>query len=456
MLALTFTLGTVGTALAAEDASPPGLHVSTTEVLAGAKAEVSGFRFPPGQRVTLTLEHAREGAQPVVVQGNGRFKSKVQIPHDAKVGVLQLTAKADGAEVARTDLMVSKVVPVSGADRFTVTQGKLPPGPYLAAISADGKAVFVTRSVFKKAPESGIAEAGILKVDTETLKVLDSTTPPVSPARDDGKKKPAAQSVYAAFGMAADSSNQTLWVTNVLNDTVAAYRQGDLSLLKQFEPGVVAHPHFAQVDAAHHKVYVSSVGDKNVAVIDTQTLKPLKSINIDAGEGDKKFVPLGLALDSQTGTLYVSSMEAPAIAAIDSASGKVKKVFTPLPQAREFQGLAWDAANRLLLVASRGNDNLLVVDPETGKLVHDVYVGAQPLTVAWEPVSGWAFTANRGAGTVTVVEPKSGKLLANLAVGSFPNHVVADGKGNVYVINKSKGPDDLKGDLITRITPKVR
>jgi len=93
-------------------------------------------------------------------------------------------------------------------------------------------------------------------------------------------------------------------------------------------------------------------------------------------------------------TLYVSSMEAPAIAAIDSASGKVKKVFAPLPRAREFQGLAWDATNRLLLVASRGNDNLLVVDPETGKLVHDVYVGAQPLTVAWEPVSGWAFTAN--------------------------------------------------------------
>lgn len=77
-------------------------------------------------------------------------------------------------------------------------------------------------------------------------------------------------------------------------------------------------------------------------------------------------------------------MEAPAIAAIDSASGKVKKVFAPLPRAREFQGLAWDATNKLLLV----------VDPETGKLVHDVYVGAQPLTVAWEPVSGWAFTAN--------------------------------------------------------------
>jgi len=47
-----------------------------------------------------------------------------------------------------------------------------------------------------------------------------------------------------------------------------------------------------------------------------------------------------------------------------------------------------------------------------------------------------------------------GKIVANLPAGTFPNHVLADGRGDVLVINKSKGADDPEGDRISRIVPK--
>lgn len=450
---LALTLCSAGPALAAEGQEEPGVWVPSGQILAGEKTKISGFRFHPGQEVTLLLDGSRLNAQPFVVDDDGGFKGKITIPGDTDVGLLHITAKADGDEVAEFDLMVSTVVPLSGADRFSVTQNKLPAGLYQAAQGADGKAIFATRSVFKQAPESGLAQAGILKIDAQTLEVLDSTTPPASPARSDDKDSPFPPPVHAAFGMAADSANQTIWVTNSLNNTVAVYRQHDLSLLKQFKAGTVAHPHSVVVDTQHGKAYVSAVGENHVAVIDTQTLQHLKNIEITIN-GDKKFVPVGLALDGASGTLYVSSMDTPAIAVIDTNTDALEKVI-PLEQARGIRGLAWDADNKLLLAASYGNDSLLVVNPETGELVHDVYVGARPLAVAWDAVSGLAFVANRGAGTVAVVDPESGELVANLAIGSLPNHVIADGVGNIYVVNKSNGPDDPKGDLITRITPKA-
>ena len=106
-------------------------------------------------------------------------------------------------------------------------------------------------------------------------------------------------------------------------------------------------------------------------------------------------------------------------------------------------------------MASQASDNLLIVSEETGEVLHDVTVGAGALSVAFEPVSRRAFVANRGAGTITVVNT-DGEIVANLEAGSYPNHVRADGKGNVWAVNKSQGQDDPNGDRIWRITAVAR
>jgi DNA-binding beta-propeller fold protein YncE len=82
-----------------------------------------------------------------------------------------------------------------------------------------------------------------------------------------------------------------------------------------------------------------------------------------------------------------------------------------------------------------------------------VPVGAGALNVAFDPVSGLAYVANRGAGTVTAVDG-NGRIVANLEGGSFPNYTLADGRGNVYLINKAKGQNDPTGDRISQILRK--
>lgn len=447
LLALSLGWGGSGALAQGQSDAAPTVMSRAPQILAGDSTGVMGRDFKPGSKITLTADGVALNAQPFVADEQGRFRGEIKIPAQAARGPLAVAVAADGAAVADLELKISEKLPLAGADGYMLEQNKLQSGLYQAAL---GEGVVYVTSAFGPP-----GQAGLLKVDARTLKITDSAAPPASKAwgqeRKEGERTPPP--VYSIFGAATDPVAHTIWVSNTVNDTAAVYRQGDLSLLRQFEDGVVPHARAVEVDGERGKAYVAAYGTGQVAVFDTRTLQHLKDIEIKATQDGQEFGAIGLALDAASGALYVASMKSPEVARISTTDDSVQAVWTL--EVGSLRDLAWDARGGHVLAADYGGDSLLVIDPATGQVVHRVGVGASPLAVTWEPVSGHAFVANRGAGTVTVVDPATGKLVANLAVGSFPNHLVADDQGNVYVVNKSQGPDDAKGDLITRIRPKA-
>jgi DNA-binding beta-propeller fold protein YncE len=340
-------------------------------------------------------------------------------------------------------LRVSPNLPLSGQQAFQQSSGKLVQGLYQSAYSAGSNALFVTSAVGRPP----VTQSQLLKVDPKTLKVVKAITPAQVPDAKGG-------SVFAVYGVGVDDANGNVWVSNTRQDTVAVYRQSDLSLVHQFPVGAVPHARDVVVDAKRGKVFASAAGEDHLSVFDARTFKALEPITLASGVDDEKFVPMSLVLDEASGKLFTVSIGTPEAAVIDVASGKVEKVID-LGNSISASGVAFDAKRNRLFVASQGTDNLLIVDVASGKVLHDVPVGAGALNVAFEPVSGLAYVTNRGAGTVTVVDG-DGKVVGNLDGGTFPNHVREDGKGNVFAVNKSRGADDPKGDRITRITPARR
>ena len=448
LLALSLGWGAQGAWAQGQRDGAPAVMSRAAQVLAGEKTQVMGRNFKPGSKITLTADGAPLNEQPFVADEKGHFRGDIQGPDGAAKGSLAVAVSADGAEAAELQLKISEKLPLSGVDQYTLVQNKLQPGLYQVALGADGGAAYVT-SAFGP-PE----QAGLLKVDARTLDIADGTTPPASDTwgqeRKEGERTPPP--VYSIFGAAADPVGHTIWVSNTVNDTAAVYRQGDLSLLRQFDAGVVPHARAVEVDGERGKAYVAAFGTGQIAVFDTRTLQHVKDIAIESRQDGQEFGAIGLALDAAAGTLYVASMKSPEVASISTSDDTVQAVW-PL-EVGSLRDLAWDAKAGRLLAADYGGDSLVVVDPANGKVVQQIDVGASPLAVAWEPVSGHAFVANRGAGTVAVVDAGAGKRVANLAIGSFHNHLVADGKGSVYVVNKSQGPDDARGDLIPRIAQK--
>lgn len=442
-LAAAILLAASATAQPVFDAPANGfkgkLTARSENPVAGGSAEIIGSGFVPGQQVELLRGQAVLTGSPLIVDDNGQFKTELAIPADAVPGQHPLVARASGpAAAAVTTLRVSPKLALSGQERFSTASNKLVQGLYQSAYSAASNAVFVTSAVGRPP----VTQSQLLKVDPTTLEVLKAITPATVPG---GK----GDSVYAVYGVGVDDANGNVWVTNTRQNTVAVYRQSDLSLVRQFDVGAVPHARDVVVDGAHGKVFASATGEDHLSVFDARTLQPLESITLASGVDDEKFVPMSLVLDEPSGKLFTVSIGTPEAAVIDVASGKVDKVIA-LGNATSASGVAYDAKRNRLFVASQGSDNLLIVDVASGTVLHDVAVGAGALNVAFDPLAGLAYVSNRGAGTVTVVDA-DGTVVGNLEGGTFPNHVRADGKGNVFAVNKSKGAEDPKGDRITRI-----
>lgn len=445
-LALSAVAGVAGAQVFSkpDDSFNGRVRAMSQVVLPGTEVEFGGMNFKPGQQVTLLRGETALNDQPLVADGEGRFTTTVQIPVDAQTGrhpVVVRVANPDAAAVF--DLKISKEIPLSGQEAFDVASNQLARGLYQVAWSDAANALFVTSAVGRPP----VTTSELLKLDPQTLEITARAAPPAAAGRDDGH-------LVAVYGVGVDDANGNVWVTNTRDNTVAVYRQSDLSLVRQFDPGSVPHARDVIVDQRNGRAWASPVGAGVLIPFDSKRLEPLEPVEIRSGVRGESFSAMSLALDPDAGKLYTVSMSTNEAAVIDSATGTVDKVF-PLPGANGASGVAVDAANGRLYVASQGSDNLLIVDIASGEVLHDVYVGAGTLNVAFNPSSGLAYVLNRGADTITVVDG-SGTIVANLDGGSAPNHAAIDGDGNVYAVNKARGADDPQGDHIRRISPKSR
>lgn len=413
-------------------------------VYQGGKAVISGEEMIPGQTVTLMRGKTVLNAEPITVDDKGAFSFAMDIDPEAETGLQPIVVIAENPAAAEVvELKISPEIPVSGADKFDIASEGVTRGLYQVIANETGDALFVTSAVGRPP----VRESKLVRINPQTLAVEAETTPEAAPANPDGRET----GLFALYGVAVDNANGNVWVSNTRQDTVAVYKQSDLSLIKQFEPGAVPHARDVVVDETNGRAYASATGTPTIQVFDLATLEQLDPITIQSGIRREEFSAMALDLDEAGGKLVTVSLSTPEAALVNLASGEVKVI--ALPGVKAASGVAYDPQDGLIFVASQATDNLLIVKAETGEVLHDVPVGAGALNVTFDPVSRNAFVANRGSGTITVVDTQ-GQIVANLDAGSYPNQLRADGKGNVWAVNKSRGENDEAGDRIWRITPK--
>jgi hypothetical protein len=418
-----------------------------TPIKAGSTVTVTGRGFQPGQQVTLMIGTTPLGT-PLTANAEGAITGSVTVPTTAISGnhpIVAVTSAPYNAIVA--DLKVSPDVPLSGQDRFAITSGVAARGIYQTAYSPKTEAIFVTTSVGRPP----VSQSELVKMDPDTLAVEARITPAAAPAPATRPGQPAREGgVFAVYGVGVDDAADTVWVTNTRQNTVAVYKQADLSLVKQFPPETVAHPRDVRVHAG--KAYVAATNEPYVAVIDTATMQPLAPIQIQSGKRGQTFGGASLSLDAANNRLYVVSLASAEVAVIDTTTGTVGKVF-PLPGAEGAIGVSHDPATGRIYVAAQGTDNLIVLDGESGAVIADTPIGAGALNVVFDPATKQAYVTSRGAGTVTVTDA-DGTIVANLGPAPMANHVALGEPGVVYAAVKSGQAAGEEGDTVMRITAK--
>lgn len=416
-------------------------------ITAGSKAVVTGNGLLPGQLITLQRgATVLSGDAPITVDAEGKFRVEIEVDAAAATGLQPLVVIAENPAAATVvDLKISPVLPISGADRVTATAVATPASPYQLAYSKASNAIFVTAAIGRPP----VKESTLTKVDATSLETLASITPAAAPARGDGSDG----GVYAVYGIAVDDANGNLWVTNTRQNTVSVYKQSDLSLVKQFEPGAANHAFSIEVDEAAGRAFVSLGRGTAVEVFDTKTLEHVASVELQSGLRGQTFGAQDIDLDPASGKVFAVSLSSPEVAIIDTRTLETRVV--NVPGVKSASSVAYDAADDLLFVVAQATDNVVIAKASDGTVLHDVETGAGALYVTFEPKSRLAFVTNRVAGTVTAVSP-AGEVVANLAVGALPNEIKADGQGNVWLVNKSAGENDPNGNRLHKLTPVAK
>ena len=416
-------------------------------VLAGGEVVATGRGFRPGQSVILMYGQTALSTGPVVANAEGGFEARLTIPANATAGNHPIVAVSQAPyNAVLANLKISPTVPLSGEAAYRVASVQPTRGLYQTAYSAKRNAVFATSAVGRPP----VLQSELLRLNADTLAVEARVTPADAPDRPGRDGQVQDGGVFAVYGVGVDDAHDTVWVTNSRQNTVAVYRQSNLSLVRQFEPGTVNHARDVVIDEQDGKAYASATFQPEIVVFDTAALSVSKRIKIDSTVRGETFSAASVSYDRAADRLYVASNSTNEIAVINTRTDEVEHVY-PVPGARGVIGVAHDAQTNRIFVAAQGTDNLIVLNGADGSVIADTPVGAGALNVVFEPKSRRAFVSTFGAGTVTVTDV-DGRIVANLPAPPVANHVSTDGRGNIYAAVKSGWSSD-GNDSVLRIRP---
>ena len=192
----------------------------------------------------------------------------------------------------------------------------------------------------------------------------------------------AAQTVYVANGK--DSTISVIdTISRAVTATIADVRQaGPLAL-----------------DPARGVLYVGcgSLSEGAILVIDTGTRAVAETIPVAAR-------PFDLAVDPNSHTLYATDLRARAVLAVDSESRAISAINVDHPPL----GVAVDSVTGVLYV-SRRNDTIAVIDPLT-RATTSIAAGENPERLEVDPGAYTLYAANRGEDTVSTIDTRYGAL----------------------------------------------
>ena len=198
---------------------------------------------------------------------------------------------------------------------------------------------------------------------------------------------------------------------------------------------VEGRPDGILADPFNQRIYVLSHSAPNVTVIDAKTGAVLGVI--DLGGAPEQAVTDG------NGHVYIDLEDKDAVAVVDAKTMKMTGRYELNGKGGTCAGLAIDTKNHILFVACREPQNMVMLDAKTGKYLADLPLGRGTDGATFNPKTMEAFSS-QGDGTLTVIKELSPtKFVVSQTVKTVPGAktLTLDAKtGRILLIAAEYGP----------------
>ena len=282
-------------------------------------------------------------------------------------------------------------------------------------------------------PSEVISGGGFIYVtgrESGTVERINTTThervdPPLNPAN-------------TVHGAAFDSRTGYLWVAEFNAHALTVYDGEKGQRIRRLKHvGGGDGPFRLAVDPDGERTYVACAGhDVNtVSVIETSTYKILPPLKVGGN-------PAGMAVDPRTHKVLVTSRDDDLVSLVDPSTGAKQDI----PVGRRPFRCVIDAQTGLGYVANASENFVSVIDLDAAKPneVHRISVGVHPVGIALDSVAGVAYISNAGvpedadrrAGSVTMVSLTNYKDTTTFMAGVGTTGIAVDANGVVYAANQ--------------------
>jgi YVTN family beta-propeller protein len=254
---------------------------------------------------------------------------------------------------------------------------------------------------------------------------------------DTGRAEGSITGLRGVHGIALAKDLKRGFISNGLDGTVTVFDLATLKVLDTIHT-TGSKPDAIEYDPATQLVFVSNGHSNNATIIDPRTDAIVRMIAL-AGN------PESIAFDGR-GHVLVNLESHNSIAQVDLTTGSVLADW-PFSPGEGPTGLAIDRQSRRLFASCGGNQRLVVLDVDTGKVVAVLPIGDDSDGTAFAPATRRIFSSNRD-GTLTVIQEDDAdhfRILANVPTQfGAKTLAVDDDKDRIYlpVAKFSPGADD--------------
>jgi YVTN family beta-propeller protein len=220
-------------------------------------------------------------------------------------------------------------------------------------------------------------------------------------------------------GVAVDTSNGWLYVTNFAGGTVSVLNGTDLISTVDVG-GPTTQPYGIVYDPYNGLVYVTDSGTSSVVILNGTRVVDTLVVQAD---------PLGLAVDPGTGLVYVAESSEDNVTILNGTT-----VVGAYPAGVQPTDVAYSSLNGDMYISDWGEANVTVLNG-THRVAH-IAVQAGPKGIAYDPDTGYIYVSD--SGTANVSEIYNLNVARTIAVQSGPDGIAVDGaNGYAYVANQA-------------------
>jgi PQQ-dependent catabolism-associated beta-propeller protein len=193
-------------------------------------------------------------------------------------------------------------------------------------------------------------------------------------------------------------------------------------------------------------VLVSNEGSNQVTVLDGATGR----IEGQLATGAR---PRGMALSSDSGTLYVAASDSNRIEAWDVHARRRLRIYPNIPDPERF---ALGPNGATLAIANEDDSAVSFLDLKSGKVTREVKVGPEPEGIGVSPDGKLVVATSELASLAHFVDAATGKLLDSIPVGTRPRFVLFMHRGRqVWVSSEQRGTISIFDTATRRIVHTI-